>query len=159
MRYLPYLLITIIVFLLDQLSKHYFMQLVSPEMMQQGGIAVLPIFNLVHVWNYGAAFGMGNQAPLIITMLTTGIIAILIYWLLKSVDHWEKVILAVIAGGALGNLIDRLRHGAVFDFLDFHFKGQHWPAFNVADIAISCGVVVLLFLNFCRTEKHANQTD
>jgi signal peptidase II len=130
---------------LDQITKLYFY-----DLMVGGGsraIEVLPFFNLVTVWNYGISFGMfnnGSAGPAIIfVVLALAIVAALMFWL-RSVSHpLVATALGLVIGGAVGNVIDRLRFGAVFDFLDFHIGGWHWPAFNVADAAISIGVVLL----------------
>lgn len=115
-------------------------------------IEVIPgFFNLVHVLNLGAAFGFLNdggiswQRPFFIgvAVLATSVII----YLLRSgyTRDWLGVTgLGMILGGALGNLVDRVRIGAVVDFLDFYVGEWHWPAFNVADIGISCGVCALL---------------
>lgn len=115
-------------------------------------IEVIPgFFNLVHVLNLGAAFGFLNdggiswQRPFFIAvaLLATAVIGYLLasgY----SRDRLGVTALGMILGGALGNLVDRVRFGHVVDFLDFHVGGWHWPAFNVADIGISVGVCALL---------------
>lgn len=113
---------------------------------------VIPgFFNLVYVLNRGAAFGFLNNADT--TWQTYFFIAVsvlavfLIFHLLRTVDREDKPLfwgLGFILGGALGNLIDRIRQGEVIDFLDFQFGSYHWPAFNIADIAISLGAFSLL---------------
>ena len=106
-------------------------------------------FNIVFTWNPGASFSLfrslGEAAPLIIVILTGVIIGALGYWIFSK-DHarHEKWAYSLIIGGALGNLIDRIRFGAVIDFLDFYAYGWHWPAFNVADICICVGVALII---------------
>jgi signal peptidase II len=117
-------------------------------------------FNLVLVFNQGAAFSMfadaaGWQTPLLITFafVASGIVG---YLIVK--DPQRKLLcfgLALILGGALGNVIDRLRFGHVVDFLDFHVMGWHWPAFNVADSAITVGAVLLILEGFVHRERRA----
>ncbi len=110
-------------------------------------IPVLPFFNLVLVWNRGVSFGMfgdGSAGPWLLVLLAVGIVAALLWWLRKAEGLLSVASLGLIIGGAVGNVIDRLVHGAVVDFLDFHAAGWHWPAFNVADSAITVGVVLLL---------------
>lgn len=114
-------------------------------------LPITPYFNLVHVHNTGAAFGMLSGAHedlrvpffVVVSIIAFGVIGGLVY---KAAA--EKVVyviaLGCILGGAVGNFIDRIRYGFVIDFLDFHAGGSHWPAFNVADIAISVGVGLLL---------------
>lgn len=130
---------------LDQVTKLYFY-----DLMVVGGrraIEVLPFFNLVTVWNYGISFGMfnnGSAGPSIIfVILALAIVTALMFWLRSASHPLVATALGLVIGGAVGNVVDRLRFGAVFDFLDFHLGGWHWPAFNVADAAISIGVVLL----------------
>ncbi len=105
---------------------------------------VTGFFNIVFTWNFGTAFslfnGLGEYAPIALILMTGIIIGIILYYLFVRAKRYEIVPLALIAGGALGNLIDRIRFGAVVDFLDFHIGGYHWPAFNIADICIVVGV-------------------
>jgi len=108
-----------------------------------------PFFNLVLVFNKGAAFSLLSQAPGWQTPLLTAFAlvaaAVVSFLILKnSKQRVLCVALAAILGGALGNVIDRLRFGAVVDFLDFHALGWHFPAFNVADSAISVGAALLI---------------
>jgi signal peptidase II len=145
---------------LDQLTKLYFYDLLVES--GRRVIEVLPFFNLVTVWNYGISFGMFNNgsagASIIFVVLAVAIVAALLLWLRSANHPLVSTALGLVIGGALGNVIDRLRFGAVFDFLDFHLGGWHWPAFNVADAAISVGVVLLcidaLFLS-ARSAKRA----
>ncbi len=112
-------------------------------------IEVTSFFNLVMVWNYGISFGILNDnAPdnaLILSLLSLCITAIFISWLIKSKHALQTAALILIISGALGNVIDRLRFGAVIDFLDIHVLGFHWPAFNIADSLICIGVSLLLY--------------
>ena len=86
--------------------------------------------------------------PTIITVITALITICLIIWLVKAQKPITKISLSLIIGGAIGNIIDRLEHGAVIDFLDVHAFGLHWPAFNVADSAITVGVGIFFYENF-----------
>ncbi len=112
------------------------------------GIVVLPVFNLVLVWNRGISFGMFNQesalGPWLLIALAVAIVVGLLVWLRQLDSVWPVSAIGLVIGGAIGNSIDRLRFGAVVDFLDFHLMGYHWPAFNVADTAIVVGVGGLL---------------
>lgn len=117
-------------------------------------------FNLVLVYNKGAAFSMfadapGWQTPLLIAfaLAAAGVVSALI--LRNPGKRLLCLGLALILGGALGNLIDRLRFGHVVDFLDFHALGWHWPAFNVADSAICVGALILILEGFLHHEKRA----
>jgi len=126
-------------------SAPAFSLLPYPYMIARAG----DFFNIVFTWNPGTSFSLfrnlGESAPLIIIILTGVIIGAIGYHLfMRTKLGYEKWALSLIVGGALGNLIDRIRFGAVIDFLDFHVRGWHWPAFNIADIFITIGVMVLV---------------
>lgn len=118
---------------------------------------VTDFFNLVFTWNPGTSFSLfrtlGEAAPYIIVILTGIVIGFLGHYLYKRSDNHEKWPVALIIGGALGNLIDRIRFGAVIDFLDFHVGGWHWPAFNVADVCIVLGVGLYILNWFLKERK------
>ena len=120
----------------------------APERLDFGRIEVLPFFNLVMVWNQGVSFGLfsgdTDYGPLLLVVLALGISAGFGVWLFRSDSRLQMTGLAMVIGGAIGNVIDRLRFGAVMDFLDVHMFGYHWPAFNVADSAIVIGIGVLM---------------
>ncbi len=105
-------------------------------------------FNLVMTCNRGVSFGMFNQAsdhgPLLLTGLAVVIIIALSVWLWRARTAASILALGMIIGGAAGNVIDRVRFGAVVDFLDFHAAGYHWPAFNIADSAVCVGAAILV---------------
>lgn len=109
-------------------------------------VEVLPFFNMTMVWNQGVSFGLfqsGDPLPLIIMACVISLIFGV--WLART-DTWLQAIpLGMIIGGALGNVVDRLRFGAVADFLDFHIAGWHYPAFNIADSCITLGIAFLIF--------------
>ncbi len=128
-------------------------------------LTLTPFFDLVFVFNRGAAFSFlstaGGWQRWFFVVLAFGISA----WLMVMLKHHarEKLMptaLAMVLGGALGNVIDRLNHGAVVDFLSFHVAGYFWPAFNVADSAITIGVALLLWHQFIQGKAHerARQT-
>lgn len=130
---------------LDQISKWLFLDI----MRSAGGIIeVTGFFNLVMVWNRGVSFGMLSDHAELGRWGLSGLalaIAIGLFFWLRRADHWMlATALGLVMGGAVGNVIDRVRFGAVFDFLDFHVAGYHWPAFNVADSAIVVGVGLIL---------------
>jgi len=139
------LALALAIVLLDQLTKFWLYQYLVVDGVH--AVTVLPFFNLVTVWNYGVSFGMFStgvaSTAWIFSLLALAISVALAIWLLRSDRVLLTVSLGLIIGGAIGNIIDRLRFGAVFDFLDFHAFGWHWPAFNVADSAITIGVAVL----------------
>ena len=110
-------------------------------------VTVLPFFNLVLVWNKGVSFGLfndGMMGPLILAGLSLAITAVLFVWLLRVKHRLLGIALCFVIAGAIGNVIDRLRFGAVVDFLDFHAFGYHWPAFNIADSTIVLGIAFLV---------------
>jgi len=111
-------------------------------------VEVTPFFNVVLVWNRGVSFGMlaGAEAimPYALSLLAIAIMGFLVRWLIRTQRPYLGAMLGLVIGGAAGNVIDRLRFGAVVDFADFHFATWHWPAFNVADSAITIGVGLLL---------------
>ena len=128
------------VFAADQASKLW--------VLAAGGLPVeiTPFFNIVLVWNRGVSFGMfGSAGPLVLAALAGAVAVVLVVWMLRSPRRFEAVALGAVAGGAAGNILDRLTRGAVVDFLDFHIGGWHWYAFNLADSAITVGVAMLLF--------------
>jgi len=145
------------VILLDQVTKWAVLEnFVYGERREITGF-----FNLVLVYNKGAAFSMfasadGWQTPLLILFAIVAA-AIVSYLIVRNREKRVLCLgLALILGGALGNLIDRLRFGHVVDFLDFHAAGWHWPAFNVADSGITVGALLLILDGFAQHEKRAS---
>jgi len=142
------------VIVLDQVTKAW----VLAALTLHETVRVLPFFNLVLVHNPGAAFsflaGAGGWQRWFFTILSVVIAGAIAAWLART--GWRRpglaTALALVLGGALGNLVDRLRFGYVVDFLDVHAAGWHWPAFNVADSAISCGAVLLVLLSLLGRE-------
>ena len=128
----------------DQLTKTAALSLLS----QGTAVPVLPGFNLSLGFNTGASFGMmgGFMAgkPLLMAALTGALTIAFAVMAFRAQPALERAGFALVVGGALGNIIDRLRQGAVTDFLDFYWRDWHWPTFNVADIAITLGTVLIL---------------
>jgi signal peptidase II len=121
-------------------------------------LEVTGFFNLVLVFNKGAAFSFladapGWQTPVLVTFALVAAIAVSVLIVRSPGRRAVCAGFALILGGALGNVIDRLRFGGVVDFLDFHALGWHWPAFNVADSAITIGAVLLILEGFVRHER------
>ena len=139
-------LIALIVLVLDQLTKTW---VIAEFYLGQREI-ITSFFNLVHVHNYGAAFSFlsdaGGWQRWFFAALSAVVSAVIIVWISRlPKTRWiEGLALALILGGALGNLYDRLVLGYVVDFLDFHWSGSHFPAFNVADSGITMGAVLLI---------------
>ncbi len=141
-----WLVLSALIVVADQVAKYVAVQYLA------GGhsVAVAPFFNLVLVYNAGAAFSFlsdaaGWQRGLFITIALVA--SVWIVYLLRKYPHQRLFALALslVLAGAVGNVIDRISFGAVIDFLDFHALGYHWPAFNVADSAITCGAVLLVW--------------
>ncbi len=111
-------------------------------------IEITGFFNLVMVWNTGVSFGMfggsGEIGRWVLSAFALAISGYLVHWLRQMDRRFQMVAIGMIIGGAIGNVVDRVRFGAVADFLDVHLFGYHWPAFNVADSAITVGVGLLL---------------
>jgi signal peptidase II len=141
---------------LDQVSKVQIMQ----TMRLHESIPVFQeFFSLTYIRNPGAAFGLlasSGQAFRLIFFGVTSVFALgllgMIFFRLRQDDWVGQLSIAAILGGAIGNLLDRVRFGEVIDFLDFYINGYHWPAFNVADAAISVGVFFLI-LHFALDKK------
>ena len=138
-----YFLVSLSIFTLDQFTKYLIKSYVSPYEI----IRVLPFFNIVYVENIGSAFGMfkslGNAFFIAIAALAIIFVTVII---LKG-KH-DRVAFSLILGGAVGNLTDRLIHGYVIDFLDIYVGRFHWPAFNVADSALTIGMSLLVIKIF-----------
>lgn len=117
-------------------------------------IEILPFFNLLYVHNYGAAFSfLSDQAGWqrwAFTAVAFGVVAMLIYWMrrLPALEKWNNIAYALIIGGAIGNVFDRLVHGFVVDYLDLYWGNHHWPAFNLADSAICIGAAMIILDSF-----------
>ena len=145
-RWWSWLVMSVGVTVLDQLTKHMVQQSVAFG----APIRITPFFDLVLVYNPGAAFSFLSTAPGWQRELFIGIAAVasvLIVYLMRrnAADRLFCFALSLILGGALGNLIDRLLLGAVVDFLHFHVAQYYWPAFNLADSAITCGAGLLIW--------------
>jgi len=172
------LLLALLVLVADQLSKWYvvtqflavqkgdnFAQWLVQKS-EQAAYVVKPItsfLNIVMVWNPGVSFGlMQTNTQYVFWALTA--VAILVsfgflVWLWRDPRAVRGVTVGLIVGGALGNVLDRVRYGAVIDFIDVYVGKHHWPAFNVADSAIVVGVVILLIetIFFSKEQKNGNQ--
>jgi len=141
-----WLALSALVVVLDQISK----SIIAHWFARGGSIEVTPFFNLVLAYNRGAAFSLlagadGWQRGFFIALALAAVAVIL--WLLRKYSNQPLfcLALALILGGAIGNLIDRVLVGEVVDFLDFYAFGWHWPAFNVADSAITGGAALLIW--------------
>jgi signal peptidase II len=183
MKKLPYLALALGVFIVDQLSKWAVMEHIlrpalgeeygisrplllwlksAPEILPYVQVPVLPFFNWVMVWNKGVSFGILNHdtdyGPLFLSVLALVIVIAFTIWLFRNRNVFQCVAIALVIGGAIGNVMDRIRFGAVVDFLDFHAFGWHWPAFNVSDSCICIGVFLLIIHTFFFEKKQNNAT-
>lgn len=147
---------------LDQLSKLAILQ----KLPLGGKLPIIPgLFNLVHVHNKGAAFGLlsgwSAEFAWLFFVVTTAIVLVVLGYLLWRLpdDQWPAIVgYSLILTGALGNLIDRIRLGEVVDFLDVYYGHYHWPAFNVADSLVCVGAAVLVWV-IIREEKTADASN
>jgi signal peptidase II len=145
-----WIFLSIICFVVDQATKHW----VSNTFEYREVLEVLPVFNLTLAHNYGAAFSLLSNESGWQRWLFAGLAfvasVIILGWLRRTSKGLRTfcISLTLILGGALGNLYDRVTYGYVVDFLDFHWNGAHFPAFNVADSAITCGAVLMLWYSF-----------
>lgn len=143
-----------VVVVLDQITKWAILDLFA-----EGArvIELTSFFNLVLTWNRGISFGMFGASSAwgvwVLIVLAIGISGFLLRWMVFAENRFMALSLALIIGGAVGNVIDRVRFGAVVDFLDVHALGYHWPAFNVADSAITIGAVALILESLLNGRK------
>ena len=141
--------LAVLVVILDQATK----LLVVDKVPVYGSLEVIPgLFNLTHIYNTGGAFGfLAGKSSLFrhLFFLTASVIAMamIVYLYIQTPEDYFflRCGLAMILGGALGNVIDRIRLGKVVDFLDLYVKGLHWPSFNIADSAITLGILVFIY--------------
>ena len=137
------LLLITVVFILDRISKFE----IIDKQMNNNAIYVNDFINFELIWNTGIGFGLlSSSSSLIYNLLTAligGIIIFLIY-LLVSLKFLDKILFSIIIGGALGNVYDRIVYYAVPDFIDIHYKNFHWFTFNIADIFITVGILLLI---------------
>jgi signal peptidase II len=150
-RYWWLLLVGFGVVLLDQLTKW----VIHSSLLIHESIYVTSFFNIIHIRNKGAAFGLLSNAPsgfreIFFVVVSIIAIVVIIFLIAKTEQRqaMRYISFSFILGGAVGNLIDRLRFQEVIDFLDLHVGSYHWPAFNVADSAITVGVIILVIQLF-----------
>ena len=152
------LVIILIVFIFDRATKLYILKLAEVE--TSVDIYIAPYLNLFLIWNKGIAFGLlsidGSIIYNAITILIGLIIIAILFMMLKN-NNIQRYFFALIAGGALGNIYDRVVYTAVPDFIDLHFYGFHWFVFNVADIFITIGVFCLILVELFFNNKNTNE--
>jgi len=144
------LLAAVIVLTADQASKWWVLNVLDLQGLRQ--VVLLPVLNLTMVWNRGVTFGLlngfGSWGHVVLAVIALAVVAALCVWLLRAQTPLTAVAIGAVAGGAIGNVIDRLRFGAVVDFIHAHvmtpWGDLSWYVFNVADAAIVCGVGALI---------------
>jgi len=156
-KYTAVLLVSGLIIGLDQLTKYFICKLVPLYSKKE---VITGFFNIIHIRNSGIAFGLfkqfGSQFKVVALICVSVVVLFLIVFLIlqevKKDSLLQTVSLSLILGGAVGNLIDRFRLGEVIDFIDVHWQAAyHWPAFNVADSAITVGIIIMVF---CELFKH-----
>ena len=140
-----YFFLVLLIFILDRISKLWIISTFNSENNLE--IKISSFFNLNLIWNKGIAFGLFSYGEKFEYNLLTGliiIITVIVFWMIIKTKGLEKYGFLMILGGALGNIFDRLYYSAVPDFIDIYYKNFHWFVFNVADIFITVGVLMLI---------------
>lgn len=152
------LVMAVAVLAADQLSKAWI--LYGLDLPARGVVRILPVLNFALVWNHGVTFGFlaGDNATVLLIAIAAAAIVALSVWLWRSKTLVTTLAIGAIIGGAIGNVISRLRYGAVVDFIDAHIGRFHWYVFNVADAAIVCGVATLIIEGVLRPDQPARTT-
>jgi signal peptidase II len=153
--------IALAIFLADQLTKAIVAGPLNLRAERQ--IYVLPFFDLTWTQNYGISLGLFNAETdfgrWVLVAVTSAIAVGVAFWIGREKARWDKAALGMILGGAIGNILDRIRHGYVVDFADLHFGAfRPFLVFNVADAAISIGVVILLLRAFLMRDEQPKET-
>lgn len=154
-RYALFALVPVI-FALDRATK----VLIMDNLALMGEVKMTSFFSIVHVRNFGGVFGVLGQsgyAKYIFTVIPVLVAAALVYILVRySMSTAKTLALCLVLAGAVGNIYDRISYGNVVDFLDFYYRAYHWPAFNVADIAVSVGIGLLILLELTEATGKAS---
>jgi signal peptidase II len=155
-------LVAALALIADQASKNWLLYgLQFRDLGPAARISVLPFMDLVMVWNRGVSYGLfqagGTFGTIVLTLFSLAAVAALSFWLTRAERPFLAAGLGLVIGGAIGNVIDRVLYGAVADFFHFYGFGHDWYVFNIADAAITVGVVALLADAFIRPE--ADKTD
>ena len=157
-KFLLNFLIISTIFLIDRISKFYILKLAEVEGLVD--IYITPFLNLFLIWNKGIAFGLlsMNQSMIYNTItFLIGFIIIVILFMMWINNNLKRYFFAFVAGGAFGNLYDRIVYTAVPDFIDLHFQGFHWFVFNAADIFITIGIFCLILVEVFFNNKIINE--
>jgi len=142
--------IILILLLVDQLTKVYFINYFHQESVNY--VNIFPFLNFVYVKNTGISFGLFNgyeYSHIIFTTINIIISSVIFYLIFfKKNSKLDKISFILIFSGAIGNIVDRIRLGYVYDFIDIYIGSYHWPAFNIADSLVVIGAIILLISNF-----------
>lgn len=149
------IVVALMVLLADQVSKYWVLEHLLGAYTH---IEVTSFFNIVNAWNTGVSFSMFTASSiwgmLFLVVMASVIVIFLLWWLYFEKVLFNQLALGMIIGGAVGNIVDRVRLGAVFDFLDVYYGSYHWPAFNVADSFICVGACMMIgYTIFEKKEK------
>jgi signal peptidase II len=138
------LLLAALIFALDQISKFWILRIVNLD--ERGPISITPFMDLVMAWNRGISYGLfETHAQEVLIGLSLVISLFLVSWLARAKHPLQAGAIGILIGGAIGNTLDRVLHGAVADFVLLHWGNWNWYVFNVADIAIVAGVALLFY--------------
>ena len=149
-----FVIIILLMFAMDRFSKEYVIDFFLSY--KEQSYYLYSFLNLTLIWNTGMAFGLfesESNTYHFISALIVVVIVFLIIWLFKSKIFIEKIALSVVIGGALGNLFDRIKFNAVPDFIDLHYRDFHWFVFNVSDIVITIGIILLLLSDILKKNE------
>jgi signal peptidase II len=150
----------LVVLVADQVSKWWVIDVI--HLPQVGQIVLLPVLNFTMVWNRGVTFGLltsfGRSSYLLLAAVALAVVIALVVWLRRAESLLVAISLGAIVGGALANVIDRLRFGAVIDFIHAHIGDWSWYVFNLADAAIVCGVAALVIDSLLPRARRARST-
>ena len=149
-----FVIIILLMFAMDRFSKEYVINFFLSY--KEQSYYLYSFLNLTLIWNTGMAFGLfesESNTYHFISALIVVVIVFLIIWLFKSKIFIEKIALSVVIGGALGNLFDRIKFNAVPDFIDLHYRDFHWFVFNVSDIVITIGIILLLLSDILKKNE------
>jgi signal peptidase II len=146
-RFSPFgLAVAVVALAADQAHKYWMLQIY--RIAERGRTEIAPFFDLVMTWNHGISYGLLQQdstfGRLALMVFSVVAVAVLFLWMSNAASRLVAISLGLIIGGALGNITDRIMHGAVADFFSFHYAGYYWYVFNVADVAIGAGVIGLI---------------
>ena len=140
------LAVAIVALAADQAHKYWMIQVY--RIAERGRVEITSFFDLVMIWNRGISYGLlqqdGITGRVVLMVFSLAAVTVLYLWMSNAASRLVAVSLGLIIGGALGNIADRIMHGAVADFFSFHYVGYYWYIFNLADVAITAGVIGLI---------------